>query len=443
MSKKSRVKKIFLGLMFFSWFLCLVAQAQPILNKNNSLVSINFQEIKLRNVLQLLADFSGFNLIVSDAVQGNVSLHLENISWQQALDIILQSQGLGKRTIGNVIIVAPYAEIANQEKQALQVQQQMHELAPLQAELLQIKYGKASQLATLLKDKNNSLLSSRGTVSVDDRTNTLWVQDTDEQISKVKKFVTQLDVQVREVMIEARIVNLDSNFEKELGVRLGLTGNHLSGTLQGANALHTAAPTGDIPLDQRLNVDLPVLHAGGGGSIGLALAHLSKGTMLDLELSALESEGVAEIISNPRLITANQQAAMIEAGEEIPYQESTSSGATSVTFKKAVLSLSVTPQITPDGKVMLTLKVNQDKPSSRSVQGVPAISTQQIETQVLVDNEQTIVLGGIYEQNHQTQTQRVPFLSSVPILGNLFKHHVISTKKTELLIFVTPRILES
>lgn len=411
----------------------------------NQLISLNFQDIKVRSVLQLLAQFKGLNIVMNDAVQGSISLHLENVPWDQALTIILQSQGLGEKQIGNVLLIAPLLDIAAREKQQLQAEQQLQDLAPLQSELIQINYGKAAEIATLLQQNKNgtNLLSSRGSVSVDGRTNTLWVQDTPDKLSVIKHLVMQLDVPVKQVLIAARIVNIDSDYEEELGVRFGITqGPHMSGTLAGANALASGSSAGDVPLAQRLNVDLPVATPG-AGSIGLALAKLGTGTLLDLELSALENEGLGQVISSPRLITADQQAAVIESGEEIPFQEQTSSGATNVTFKKAVLSLSVRPQITPDHKVVLNLQVNQDRANfSRTVLGMPAIDTRQIETQVLVDDGQTVVLGGIYETDNSKSIQRVPFFGSLPVVGALFSHKTIVAKRTELLIFITPHIID-
>lgn len=402
-------------------------------------ISLNFQDIKVRAALQLLAEFSGLNIIASDKVQGSMTVHLNNISWQQALDIILQAQGLGKRQYGNILLVAPGDEIAAHEKQQLQAQQQIEDLAPLHSELIAIKYGKAADIAGLLKTQGSSLLSKRGNVSVDVRTNTVWVQDVTEKLNDVRSLIKKLDVPVKQVLIEARIVNVDSNFEEELGVRFGITNpNRVSGTLEGANA---AADGKSI--NQRLNVDLPALNIGkasGAASLGIALARLGKNTLLDLELSAMEKEGNGQVISRPKLITADQQTAVIEAGEEIPYQQETVGGSTNVTFKKAVLSLNVTPQITPDGKVILLLKVNQDKTGARLVEGVPSIDTREIQTQVLVNDGETIVLGGIYEESQSKQVQRVPFLGSLPIIGALFRHQETNNNRKELLIFVTPHI---
>ena len=406
-------------------------------------VSMHFQDIKVRAALQLLADTSKKNIVISDSVQGNITLRLSRVPWDQALDIILKTRGLAKREFGTVIIVAPTREIASQEKQELLSQQDVEKLAPISSELLQVNYARAGEIAVLLKDKNNTLLSLRGNVSVDERTNTLWIQDTAASLAEVRALVKKLDIPVKQVLIEARVVTVTRDFERELGVRFGVTRpRHLSGTLHGANALAAGATPSTVPVSSRLNVDLPAdIVDANVGSIGIALAKLSNGTLLDLELSALESEGNGEIISSPRIITANQQEAIIEAGEEIPYQEATSSGATSIAFKKAVLSLRVKPQITPDNKLILDLTVNQDSVGSQTFNGVPAIETKEIQTHVLVDNGETIVLGGIYKQTRNNDVKRIPFLGRLPIIGALFRNTNIENDKEELLIFVTPKIV--
>lgn len=402
-------------------------------------ISLNFQDIKVRTILQLLAQISGFNIICSDTITGSITLNLENVPWDHALNIILQSQALGMKAIGNVLLIAPVSEIATREKQILEANQQLRDLAPLTSTLIQINYGKAGDLANLLKGQGSSLLSARGTVSVDARTNTLWIQETGPRLMEIRQFVHQLDVPVRQVLITARIVNVDSNFTKELGIRYDFSNPiHIGGMQGSVNFLSSKS------LNQRLNVDLPGTHVynmNGSSSLGLALGRLGNNTLLDLELSALESEGGGQIISCPRLITADQQAAQIQAGEEIPYQQSSSSGATNVAFKQAVLSLNVTPQITPGGKIIMTLKVNQDKVGSRMVQNVPSIDTRAIETQVLVDDGETVVLGGIYETDNNHQIRRVPFLGSLPVLGVLFRHTITNKQRKELLIFVTPHIM--
>jgi type IV pilus assembly protein PilQ len=411
---------------------------------SGKLISLNFQNIQIRAVLQLLADFTGINMVVSDKVNGNITLRLNDTPWDQALDIILKTNSLDKRKTGNIMMIAPASELLKQEKTELISQLEVSNLAPLRSELLQINYAKAADIATLLKDKNTSLLSKRGTLSVDMRTNTIWIQDTGAQIDGIRELLKQLDVPVKQVLIEARIVDVTKDFTRDLGIAWGVSKTtHLSGTLSGANQLAQGiTPPNVTPLADRLNVDLaaaPVV--GTAASVGLALAKLGDGILLDLELSALESEGKGEVIASPRLITMNQQAAVIESGQEIPYQEATSSGATAVAFKKAVLSLKVTPQITPDNKIMMDLQINQDTPSAQTFNGVPAILTKEIQTTVLVDNGQTVVLGGIYTQTKNNSIRRVPFFGQLPVVGALFRNQNTTIQNEELLIFITPRII--
>lgn len=409
-------------------------------------ISLNFQDIPVRSVLQLLADFTGVNLVVSDKVVGNMTLRLNDVPWDQALDIILTTQGLAKRQMGNIMLIDKSSEFSARETAAFKEQLAAKKLAPIRSELLQINYAKAADIATMLKDKTNSLLSDRGTLSVDPRTNTIWLQDTGAQIEEVRALVKQLDVAVKQVVIEARIVDMTKDCAEDLGVRFGISKpTHLSGTLAGANQMaQGVTPANVTPFTERLNLDLAALPlAGNPASIGLALAKLGDGVLLDLELSALESEGRAEIIASPRLMTTNQQSATIESGEDIPYQQSTSSGATAVAFKKAVLSLKVTPQITPDGKLLMELAITQDADSGKRVNGVPIILTKSIDTNVLVNNGQTIVLGGIYKQDKNNTIIRVPFLGSLPYVGYLFSRTHTTVNNEELLIFITPRIITS
>lgn len=409
-------------------------------------ISLNFQDIPVRAVLQLLADFTGINIVVSDAVSGNITLRLNDVPWDQALDIILTTQGLDKRQNGNILLIDKSAAFVARENEALKEQLAAKKLAPVRSELLQINYAKAADIATMLKDKSNSLLSERGTLSVDTRTNTIWLQDTDQQIEEVRKLVQQLDVAVKQVVIEARIVDISKQCEEDLGVRFGVSKpTHLSGTLSGANQLaQGVTPANVTPLADRLNVDLSALPTAGLGSpasIGIALAKLGDGILLDLELSALESIGNAQIIASPRLMTTNQQSATIQSGQDIPYQQATSSGATAVAFKKAVLSLKVTPQITPDNKLLMDLLITQDADSGQRVNGVPIILTKSIQTNVLVNNGQTIVLGGIYKQDKNNVITRVPFLGGLPLVGHLFSRTQTKGDNEELLIFITPRII--
>jgi len=392
-------------------------------------ITMNFQNIPVRTVLELLAEFTGINIVVSDKVVGNITLSLNNTPWDQALDIILTSNLLDKRQTGNVMLIAPADELRIAK-----------ESTPLYSELLQINYAKANDIATLLKDQNNSLLSKQGSLTVDGRTNSIWIQDKKIKINNIRQLLKRLDVPVKQVLIEARIVNVTKDFAQDLGIRFGVTHQpDVTGSLRGATELSHGVLPG---LADRLNLDLAALPIGGGAaSVGIALAKLGNGILLDLELSALESEGKGEIISSPRLITTNQQAAIIESGEEIPYQEATLSGATAVAFKKAVLSLKVTPQITPDDKILMDLKINQDTLSVRTVNGVPAILTKEIQTSVLVNNGQTIVLGGIYKQDKNNTINRVPFLGELPVVGRLFRNQSVKVKNEELLIFITPRII--
>jgi type IV pilus assembly protein PilQ len=416
-------------------------------------LSLNFQNIEVRAVLQLLADFTGLNLVTSDSVKGSVTLRLKNVPWDQALDIILKSRGLGMRRSGDVIMVAPNEEIAAREKLELEAHRQIQELAPLYNDSIQANYAKAADLAALLKGEKNSLLSERGSITIDERTNKLLIKDTLENLTSIRKLVTELDVPVRQVLIESRVVLATDNFNKEFGVRFGASdvsnndplGSPSSTVVSGSLEATTQIINGQtVMAPARYNVNLPVTNmAESAASIGLALVKLPFGTLVELELSAAQAEGQTEVVSSPRVITANQKEAVIEQGVEIPYQQASSSGATNVTFKKAVLSLRVTPQITPDDRIIMDLKVNKDSPDyARSILGQPPINTQQVQTQVLVENGETIVLGGVYEQNKQNQVVRVPFLSDIPLLGNLFRRTYNQDEKSELLIFVSPKILK-
>jgi len=403
-------------------------------------ISLNFQDIPVRTVLQLIADFNGFNLVITDSVSGNMTLRLDDVPWEQALDIVLKVKGLGKRMDGNVLMVAPAAELAAKEREQLETDNQVAELAALHSEFIQINYAKASDIAAMLSSGDASLLSPRGNVSVDNRTNTLLVKDTAVVIDSVKDMVEVLDIAVKQVVIEARMVTVNDSVGEELGVQWGLSGTSgdaaTSGTLNGIDGGTTGSYT------DRLNVNLPVTEA--AGNIAFQVAKLANGEILDLQLSALEEENKAEIIATPRITTLNQQTAYIEQGTEIPYVESSSSGATSVSFKKAVLSLEVTPQITPDNKLILDLTVTQDSQGdtvSTSTGDAIAINTQEISTQVLVDNGETLVLGGIYQEEIFDFASKVPLLGDIPYLGYFFRTTSQSTSKSELLIFVTPRIV--
>lgn len=408
-------------------------------------ISLNFQNISIRSVLQVLADFTGINMVVSDKVRGDITLRLNDIPWDQALEIILTTQGLDKLKTGNVMLIDTKVNLDSMEESKLKSEQIIAKLEPIRSDLLQINYAKAAELAILIKDKQNSLLSERGKISVDVRTNTIWIQDTGTKIEEVRELIKQLDIPVKQVLIEARIVEVTKDFSQDLGIRWGVSRpTTLSGTLEGSNQMQQGiTPANVTPLAKRLNLDLIATPANLAipATVGVALARISDNILLDLELSALESEGLAELIASPRLITINQQAAVIDSGQEIPYQEATSSGATAVAFKKAVLSLKVIPQITPDNKILMDLQINQDTASSQTFNGVPAILTKEIQTKVLVNNGQTIVLGGIYTQNKNKSINRIPFLGQLPVVGVLFRNTQVNLKNDELLIFITPKII--
>jgi type IV pilus assembly protein PilQ len=356
------------------------------------------------------------------------------------LSIILKVKGLDKRMQGNILMVAPSDELAAREAQTLQAKQQVEELAPLYSEYVQINYAKAAEFAELIKNDDTSILSARGSVSVDERTNTLLIRDTANSIEDIKRMVTILDIPVRQVVIEARMVTVKDNMNEELGIRWGATNTDGESTTSGSLAGVDTARGGSVPsLTDRLNVNLPV--ATPAGTIAFQVARLANGTILDLELSAIEKENKGEVIASPRITTANQKEAYIEQGVEIPYQEAASSGATATQFRKAVLSLTVTPHITPDDKIILDLIVTQDTVSEVRSGLAPAIDTQRIGTQVLVSNGETIVLGGIYQQAIISTVSKIPVLGDIPYLGGLFRTTSQLNEKKELLIFVTPRIV--
>ncbi|MDX1609149.1 MAG: type IV pilus secretin PilQ [Halofilum sp. (in: g-proteobacteria)] len=405
-------------------------------------LSLNFQDIEVRSVLQLLADFTGLNVVVSDSVTGNVTLRLKNVPWDQALDIILQTKGLAQRQNGNVIYIAPQQEIAAREQAELEAQAQQQELAPLRTEYIQVNYAKAGEMANILLSEQGSLLSERASVTVDERTNTLLVRDTSANLEQARRLVNRLDIPVRQVLIESRIVVATDDFNRELGIRWGVsrdTTNDGEGGVVAPGATGVQELVNNDTLTDRFNVNLPVTNP--AGSVALALAKLPFGTFLELELSALQAEGRGEVISSPRVITSNQREALIEQGVEIPYQEASSSGATSTSFRKAVLSMAVTPQITPDDRVIMDLRVTRDS-VGQLFAGVPSIDTREVDTQVLVDNGETVVLGGIYERTRNDQVNRVPFFSELPVVGKLFRSTIKEDDKSELLVFVTPKIVK-
>jgi type IV pilus assembly protein PilQ len=429
-------------------------------------LTLNFQDIETRAVLQLLADASGQNIVVSDTVGGSVTLRLQNVPWDQALDIVLRTKGLDKRKQDNVIIIGPSDELAAREKAELAARKDIQELAPLRSEFLQVNYAKASDMAQLIKSQGGTLLSPRGAVAVDERTNTLLLQDTADRLTDIRRLVATLDIPVRQVLIETRIVIVNDDFRKDLGVRAGITAfksNGQDGVIETSgsaiatdtalsSALDNLADTSNgtpFPIDvptgggasNRYNVNLPAPNPAGR----LALLVLSSDYIVDLELSAAQAEGRGQIVSAPHVITSNQKEAIIEAGQEIPYQQAASSGATTVEFKKAVLALKVTPQITPDNRIILDLEVKKDSVGAVIVTSggvnVPSIDTRSITTQVLVNDGQTVVLGGIFETEDRDTVTKVPYLGDVPVLGRLFKTTSKTNNKDELLIFVTPKIL--
>ncbi len=419
-------------------------------------LSLNFQDIEVRSVLQLLADFTDKNIVVSDSVEGNITLRLKDVPWDQALDIVLESKGLAMRSNGNVIWVAPATELVAKEQHELQSIKRKQELEPLITEYIVVNYAKAEDLLKLIQSagkgkKDASLMSKRGSISVDARTNTLLVQDMSSRVNDIRSLVKTLDVPVRQVSIESRIVYATDEFGKELGARFGATkiggkgasSGHIGATdsmvndLIGGNSGSIGVPS----LNDRLSINMPVVGAAGS----LAFSLLSKDYLLDLELSALQAENKGEVISSPRVVTADKRKAVIEKGVEVPYEVESLSGGTTIAFKKAVLGLEVTPQITPDEHVVMDLLVRQDEinkyyQSSRG-NSIPIIDTRNVTTQVLVDNGQTVVLGGVHEETKSNDIRKVPMLGDLPVVGNLFKKTAKKSVKRELLIFVTPKIL--
>ncbi|UPR28844.1 type IV pilus secretin PilQ family protein [Vibrio crassostreae] len=424
---------------------------KSVLEKEGKLISINFQDIPVRNVLQLIADYNDFNLVVSDSVAGNLTLRLDGVPWQQVLDIILQVKGLDKRVDGNVILVAPKAELDLREQQALEKSRLEEELGELKSEIIKINFAKATDIADMIGGEGAvSMLSDRGSITIDERTNSLLIRELEENIAVIRGIIESLDIPVKQVQIEARIVTVTEGNLDELGVRWGVSSTNGSFTVGGSiegNHPSTITPydddSGSSVIDDYLNVNLGATSPN-ASSIAFQVAKLGSDTLLDLELSALQQESKAEIISSPRLITTNKKPAYIEQGTEIPYLESSSSGATSVAFKKAVLSLKVTPQITPDNRLVLDLSVTQDRPGQVVKTGTGeavAIDTQRIGTQVLVNNGETVVLGGIFQHSVSSTVDKVPLLGDLPVLGALFRRSYENVGKSELLIFVTPKVV--
>jgi len=412
-------------------------------NEENN-ISFNFHDIKIRSVLECLSELHGNNLIIDDKIQGKFSISLHHLSWQQALNTILQTQGLAKRSIPNGWFITTPKQLLKQDRINSDIQQEKNDLSPLIFKVVQIRYRKASDISKLLKDKTNTPMSKRGSVSLDNQTNSLWIRDSAAQLTKIVASIKELDKPVDQILIEARIVSIDQNKEKELGSQFGSTQTQSVNTLLKSH-LKNNANNSNFGLLKHLTMDLPitgVTSISGVTSLGLRLMRLGQNSFLDLELSALENEGAAQVISTPHLITADQQTAFIEAGAEIPYQEKASSGGTNVIFKKAVLSLKVTPRIMPDRRMILDLKVNQDQPSTFMAVDAPTIKARGIKTQVMIKNGETVVLGGIYEYSQSKIEQRVPFLGALPMIGRLFRFTTSNSRRSELLIFLTPTILK-
>lgn len=464
-----------------------IVDVRPIIQDPNKLVqgskvgfageklSLNFQNIEVRSVLQVIADFTGKNIVASDSVTGNITLRLKDVPWDQALDIIMKNKGLDKRVSGNVISIAPADELAAKEKAALEANQAIEDLEPLRTEVFTLKYQKAENFKKILSgddsggnsgDKNKSILSKRGSAVWDPRTNTLFIQDTARKLDEIQSVINKIDIPVKQVMIESRLVIADDKFAKSLGARFGVTqtgtpGSSIatvSGTLgnrftqatagtitQGTHngSIQTATSGGSILTSSDglpdLMSNLPVSNA--FGSFALSLFRLSANTLLNLELSALESDKRGKVVSSPRVTTANQQKASIASGTKIPYLQASSSGATNISFIDATLSLDVTPQITPDEKIIMELEVKKDR-VGQVFFGTPSIDTQNVKTNVLVANGETAVLGGIYEQTERNDVDKVPFFGDLPVVGHAFKRRTKQEDKTELLIFITPKIMD-
>jgi len=419
-------------------------------------LSLNFQNVEVRAVLQVIADFTGLNIITSDTVTGNLTLRLKDVPWDQALDIILQAKGLDMRKTGNVVWIAPRDELATKEKLALEAQQQIAELEPLRTESFQLNYQKAEDLKKLVSDPAQKVLSKRGSAVVDARTNTLFVQDTPTKLEEIRALIKQIDVAVRQVLIESRIVEASDTFSKNIGARLGIVNKGTTAGYGGGNVKFVPGgqsrsvgvqtgqsqdyPESFFPDSYSVNLPAPAIAGNTAGAFALTLFNTAATRFLNLEISALQSDGKGKIISNPRVITADNVEAIIEQGTEIPYQQATSSGATSISFRKATLSLKVKPQVTPDDNVIMVLEVHKDSVGQQTTAG-PSIDTKQVNTQVLVENGGTVGIGGIFTQTEQKTVNKIPLLGDIPIVGALFKNEINQNDRNELLIFITPRIL--
>ncbi|QRK84774.1 type IV pilus secretin PilQ [Pseudomonas granadensis] len=406
-------------------------------------LSLNFQDIDVRSVLQLIADFTNLNLVASDTVQGGITLRLQNVPWDQALDLVLKTKGLDKRKIGNVLLVAPADEIAARERQELESQKQIAELAPLRRELLQVNYAKAADIAKLFQSVTSAeaKIDERGSITVDERTNNIIAYQTQDRLDELRRIVAQLDIPVRQVMIEARIVEANVDYDKSLGVRWGgSVQNKGNWNASGVNGSSSTIGTPGSTSTNSPFVDMGTVN----NTSGIGIAFITDNVLLDLELTAMEKTGNGEIVSQPKVVTSDKETAKILKGTEIPYQEASSSGATSVSFKEASLSLEVTPQITPDNRIIMEVKVTKDEPDYlNKVQDVPPIKKNEVNAKVLVNDGETIVIGGVFSNTQSKVVDKVPFLGDVPYLGRLFRRDVVSEKKSELLVFLTPRIMNN
>lgn len=429
-------------------------------------LSLNFQDIDVRSVLQLIADFTDLNLVASDTVAGNITLRLQNVPWDQALDLVLKTKGLDKRQVGNVLLVAPADEIAARERQELESQKQIAELAPLRRELIQVNYAKAADIARLFQSVTSTgssgaggaVAEERGSLAVDDRTNSIIAYQTQDRLDELRRIVAQLDIAVRQVMIEARIVEANVDYDKSLGVRWGGT---LGGAgskwraygkdgatgvdSEGAGSCGPFAGNCTRPTVGTTNVPVPFVDMGAvNSSSGIGIGFITDNAILDLQLSAMEKTGNGEIVSQPKVVTSDKETAKILKGTEVPYQESSSSGATTVSFKEAALSLEVTPQITPDNRIIMEVKVNKDEPDyPNAVLGVPPIKKNEVNAKVLVNDGETIVIGGVFSNTRSSAVDKVPFLGDLPYLGRIFRRDVVRDAKSELLVFLTPRIMNN
>ncbi|WP_395501609.1 type IV pilus secretin PilQ [Ectopseudomonas mendocina] len=422
-------------------------------------LSLNFQDIDVRSVLQLIADFTDLNLVASDTVAGNITLRLQNVPWDQALDLVLKTKGLDKRQIGNVLLVAPADEIAARERQELESQKQIAELAPLRRELIQVNYAKATDMAKLFQSVTSADGSpdSRGSITVDDRTNSIIAYQTQDRLDELRRIVAQLDIPVRQVMIEARIVEANVDYDKALGVRWGGSGRSGRWDVSGKDGVQgfddetgARAPfvgtdkVGNTTLDDGL-ARLPFVDMGVQNSTsGIAIGYLGSNVVLDLQLSAMEKTGNGEVVSQPKVVTSDKETAKILKGQEVPYQEASSSGATSTSFKEAALALEVTPQITPDNRIIMEVKVTKDAPDfGNLVNGVPPLNKNEVNAKVLVNDGETIVIGGVFSNTQSSAVEKVPFLGDLPFLGRVFRRDIVKDNKAELLVFITPRIMNN